>query len=198
MMEKIKVLKPALKNLPPQKIVVLSEGDLGNKKSHDYLFRLCQNVNNAVIRKITSTRNINENKSGIRKAIETINRVIITIINVSKNSFFPKVLPNSSFIFSHDYLERNNLHKASEIHPSPILLKITQRLRTIIAEGKYVEKFRAIDIARNITKNIPINENTIPPMINSRIRFLSTTSNNFFPPTHAYSYMNINFLGGYQ
>lgn len=96
---------------------------------------------------------------------------------------------------THDYLGRSNLHKASEIQPSPIPLKSTQRERTNKISGLY-EKFRAVDSARNITRNVPINENTIPPIIKARIYSLSTASNIFSTLKIAYSDMNINLFGG--
>jgi hypothetical protein len=74
---------------------------------------------------------------------------------------------------THDYLGRSNLHKPSEIQPSPILLKSTQMVRINVIFG-INEKFRAVDNARIITKNVPINENTIPPIIKARICSLST------------------------
>ncbi len=55
------------------------------------------------IKKTTITNNINGNKVGIRNITQTKNRLTITTVTVSSNSFFPNDLPNSSFIITHDY-----------------------------------------------------------------------------------------------
>jgi hypothetical protein len=71
---------------------------MGHKRNHLNLF--FREVTKTTIKKTARTNNINGKNSGIRKAIQTISRVIITTISVSKNSFFPNFLPNSSFIVS--------------------------------------------------------------------------------------------------
>jgi hypothetical protein len=161
----------------------------------NYFFLFIKAVISTAAKATTRTNNINGNRVGIEKPIITTNRVIITIINVPRNSFFPNGLPNSSFILTRDYLGRSNLHNASEIQPSPIPLKSIQRVRVKIISGLY-EKFRVVDSARNITRNVPINENTIPPIIKARIYSLSIVSYILSPLMIAYSDMNINLLGG--
>ena len=73
-------------------------------KTSDYLFRFCRKTNNTIIKKITNTNNINRKKSGIIKPTQTKNKATTTTINVSRNSFSPNGLPDSSFILTHDYL----------------------------------------------------------------------------------------------
>lgn len=89
-----------------------------NKKSSDYLeinylFLFIRDIITTANRVTRRTNNINGNRVGILKPIPIKNRHIITTINVSMNSFIPNGLPNSSFIFTRDYL-RSYLLNGSE------------------------------------------------------------------------------------
>ena len=99
---------------------------------------------------------------------------------------------------THDYLERINLHNATEIETSPRPLKNTQRVRNNKILSKNNEYFRIIVNKRNIDGIVPIIVDIIPPIIKTLIYSLSTDSNIFSPRMIAYPDMDMNFFGGYQ
>ena len=159
-----------------------------NKKSGDYLFSLCRYVNKTVSKKIISIRNINGNKLGIRKAIETINRVIITTINVSRNSFFPKVLPNSSFILPHYYL----------LDRKCVIDVITTNIKTITPIIKNINDHLKLlspysDKTIKVEDTIPQNIITFLAPFNRLISFFSIIA---FPPLfYRINIKDLTFLG---
>jgi hypothetical protein len=92
LMKKIQVFKPGLKNLPPQKKMIVSKEVFSNKKSSDYLV----NSKPIIIIKNTQVSNNPTKKSikVLKKSTEIINPIIIKtipiipIVDVIKNLFF--------------------------------------------------------------------------------------------------------------
>jgi hypothetical protein len=64
------------------------------------LFLFIRESINTTIKATPRTNNINGKREGIQLPIPTKNKVTITTINVSKNSFNSNGLPNSSFSIS--------------------------------------------------------------------------------------------------
>lgn len=86
---------------------------------------------NIMIKPTTTMNNTVPMRGGTRKLTQNKNRVIIAIINVSGNSFFPIFLPNSFFILTHDYLASFNQINNNKYLQSKKVIQIQAKYKQI-------------------------------------------------------------------
>ena len=179
-MKKIQVLKPGLKNPPPQKIIILSEGGLSNKKSSDYLQLI----------KIYRTK-IRSNKSNGRLY------QLISIMKIPKQIQirFGFYQPNSSIKIKN----QQQYHRYTISKISLVLVYIQTNLSEPISNNKMIQKkeYKLLSkVRQNIGENLDIRETFLEPNNNQKTQLVlmrlpnNKKSIDFFPAV-SFFYSNL-------